>query len=332
MPAYRAGEVHPPDRRFTAQLLEDALRAAVAAVSVQVPDELGAGVVRWGDQVDVQQLTGDEEQRRRRASYLAKYSTKSTEQAGGLLHRIHRNDVEHAKVREHVRAYLRTAFELHDQVITAIRADEPAAPMRSPLPAPATSRYPNELPLRVLTAMSTDERVAVRLHDRSEHVGQIVRRTHRGLVLDTSAEIAIADVRAITAAPPQVATRDKRDRRLAACAHTFGYRGHCLTKSRRWSTTFKALRQAREQYVREQLLADGDAGQRELAELAPEQRITAFDFVGTGHLTTADAYLAAQAAARAREQRELAREALYTTHNPRRGEPCETPQDQTRPA
>ena len=34
MPAYRADEVRPPDRRFTAQLLEDALRNAAVAVSV----------------------------------------------------------------------------------------------------------------------------------------------------------------------------------------------------------------------------------------------------------------------------------------------------------
>ena len=38
-------------------------------------------------------------------------------------------------------------------------------------------------------------------------------------------------------------------------AHAFGYRRHCLTKSRRYSTTFKALRQAREAFVHAQLLA-----------------------------------------------------------------------------
>jgi hypothetical protein len=53
--------------------------------------------------------------------------------------------------------------------------------------------------------------------------------------------------------------------------------------------------------VQQQLLVRGDQAQRELAKLAPEQRITAFQFAGIGHLTTADAYLAAQAAARARE-------------------------------
>jgi hypothetical protein len=48
MPAYRADELRPPDRRFTIDLLEQALRAAVEDVFVRVPEELGAGVVRWG--------------------------------------------------------------------------------------------------------------------------------------------------------------------------------------------------------------------------------------------------------------------------------------------
>jgi hypothetical protein len=310
MPVYRGGEVRPPERRFTVQLLEDALRATAETVSVNVPEELGAGTVRWGSQLDVQQLAGDDAERRRRASYLAKYSTKSTEQAGGLLHRVHRGEVEHVHVREHVRGYLRAAFELHDRVSEAIRADEPVEWVSVRRPAPATSRDPNGLVLRVLEAMSTGERVVVRLQGGGETVGQITRRTGDGLVLDTGAEVALAGVRAITSAPPQAPKRDKRDRRLAACAHAFGYRGHCLTKSRRWSTTFKELRQAREDHMREQLRAGSDPKQRELAQLADAERITAFEFVGVGHLTTADAFLAAQAAARARENRELAREAL----------------------
>ena len=46
------------------------------------------------------------------AGYLAKYATKSTEQAGGLLHRIAADQVDVVNVREHVRSYMRTAFEL----------------------------------------------------------------------------------------------------------------------------------------------------------------------------------------------------------------------------
>jgi hypothetical protein len=180
--------------------------------------------------------------------------------------------------------------------------------------------------------MSTDERVLIRLHDGGEHVGQITRRTRDGLVLDTGEEIPVARVCAITTAPLQPPARDKRDRRHAACAHTFGYRGHCLTKSRRYSTNLGTLRQNRADHIREQLLANGTRQQRELAETAPERRVTRFEFVGVGHLTTADAHLAAQAAARAREHRQLAREALYDYHKARREDRCDTTQDPLRAA
>jgi hypothetical protein len=331
MPDYRNDEIHPPDKRFTSELLEQALRATVEEISVKVPDELGAGTVRWGKQLDIQQLPTDEPDRRRWAGYLAKYTTKSTEQAGGLLHRVDRSEVEHVHVSDHNRCYLHTAFELDDRVSDAIAADPlPAPPPLPPRPAPANYRYPNELILRVLHAMSTDECVLIRLHDRTELVGQITRRTSDGLVLDTGQQIPVAMVCAITAAPLQPPKRDPRDRRLAACAHTIGYRGHCLTKSRRFSVNFKDLRQTRVDHVREQLLENGDQKQRDLAQTAPEQRVTRFEFVGIGHLTTADAYLAAQAAARAREHRELAREALYDHHNRGREDRCEPPQVQAR--
>jgi hypothetical protein len=294
MPAYRADELRPPDRRFTSDLLEQALRGAVKDVFVKVPEELGVGVVRWGEQLDVQQLSSDDDERRRKASYLAKYTTKSTEQAGGLLHRVGRGDVDNVQVRPHPRRYLRTAHELDDQVTAAIRADEPAECMQRPAPAPTTSLDPNGLVLRVLAAMSTDERIAICLQDATAHVGRIVRRSPDGLELDDGTAIALADVRVVTTPPPPAKKRDRRDRRLAACAHAFGHRGHCLTKSRGYSIRFKDLREDRERHVHEQLLARGtDATQRELAQLAPEQRITAFEFMGVGHLTTADAYLAA---------------------------------------
>jgi hypothetical protein len=334
MPDYRADETRPPARRFTSELLEQALRATVEAVKVEIPAELGTGTIRWGQQLDVEQLPGDDDEGRRRwASYLAKYTTKSTEQAGGLLHRIDRTEVEHAQVSEHNRRYLTTAFELHDRISDAIADDPPPSPPApGPVPAPATSWHPNELILRVLHAMSTDERVLIRLHDGGQRAGHITRRTRDGLVLDTCEEIPVARVYAITTAPLQPPPRDKRDRRLAACAHTFGYRGHCLTKSRHYSTNLGTLRQDRADHVRDELLANGNQRQRDLAQTASERRVTRFEFVGVGHLTTADAHLAAQAAARAREHRQLAREALYDHHNARKEDRCNTTQDQPRAA
>jgi hypothetical protein len=122
--------------------------------------------------------------------------------------------------------------------------------MNRSAPAPATRKEPNAIVLRVLAAMSSGERVRIRLDDATQHTGQITRRTNTGLVLDTAAEIPLADVRVIAAAPPPAPKPHRRDRRLAQCAHTLGYRGHCLTKSRRYSTTFKELRQARADHAR----------------------------------------------------------------------------------
>src|SRR5204862_2263467 len=102
------------------ELLERGIRQAVEAVSAPVADELGGGRVRWGSQLDVRQLTTGE-QRGEIAGYLAKYATKSTEQAGGLLHRVDPEQVDRAPVREHVKRYMRTAFELNRDAATRAR-------------------------------------------------------------------------------------------------------------------------------------------------------------------------------------------------------------------
>jgi hypothetical protein len=236
MPAYRADEIKPPPRRFSVELLKHAIATTAHEVSAPLPAELG-GSIGWGNELEIRML--DEHERHRVAGYLAKYATKSTEQAGGLPHRVSEHDIDRLPVRAHVRDYLRAAFAL-------------------------------------------------------------------------SAEPALAD------------------RRFGACAHAFGYRGHCLTKSRRYSTTFTALRRAREQHVHEQILARSrDPAQRALA--AASERIAIFRYLGQGHLTAADAFLAASAAARAREQRLAAREALRDHLQSRQETQCESPQQSTLP-
>ena len=173
--------------------------------------------------------------------------------------------------------------------------------------------------------MSTDERVSIRLHDRTELVGQIVRRTKDGLVLDTGRR-SRSPWCARSRRPPPTAKRDRRDRRLAACAHTIGHRGHCLTEKPALLPTNLTALCARHASTTSASSSSKMATrkQHDLAQTAPEQRITRFEFVGIGHLTTADAYLAAQAAARAREHRELAREALCDHRQPTEGGPMRT--------
>jgi hypothetical protein len=310
---YRRHEIHPPPARFDGELLEQAVRQAVADVSAPIPDELGGGRVRWGAMLDIRQLAPGAE-RGEIAGYLAKYSTKSTEQAGGLQHRIDPDDVKKASVREHVRHYMRTAFELNSEVAKHRKRTRP--PAAAPAPAVETDWNPAALAIRARRAMSNDEPIRVRPHAGEPQLGRITRlietaRERNGTTLavelDTRISLHLADVASIGPAERPARRRDRRDPRLAACAHAFGYRGHCLTKSRRYSTTFKQLRAEREAWVHAQILARSrDATQRALASAV--ERTVNLDVDGIGHVTASDQYYALAEHARARERRRIGRE------------------------
>jgi hypothetical protein len=107
-----------------------------------------------------------------------------------------------------------------------------------------------------------------------------------------------------------------RPLRLRRWAHALGFRGHCFTKSRRYSTTFTTLRRARHEHQLRQ--AHGgeprDPWGRPASEGAcvEERR---WSFVGVGYRTLGDAWLAEMGAVRAREARRLAREELRTARS-----------------
>jgi hypothetical protein len=322
---YRAHEIHRPPARFDAQLLEQAIRAAVADVSAPVDDdELGDGRIRWGEMLDIHQLTTGEE-RGEIAGYLAKYSTKSTEQAGGLLHRIDPDEVDDVPVREHVRSFMRTAFDLNTAAAVKLR-QQTRPPGREPAPNVETDWHPAALAIRARRAMGDDELLRVRLHDGTAHTGRIARLSEAGLeregttltvALDGGETVHLADVAAIGPANRRARRRDRREPRLAACAHAFGYRGHCLTKSRRYSTTFKQLRADREAWVHAQILARSrDAAQRALAGAV--ERIVMLECDGVGHVTASDRHYALAEFARSRERRRIGREECGTEHRGRR--------------
>jgi hypothetical protein len=312
MPDYRSDQVRPPARRFTVEQLEQAIRTAIEEVSAPVDDEHGGGRVCWGGMLDIAPLqTGD--QRAEIAGYLAKYSTKSTEQAGGLLHRIDADDIDTAPVREHVKDYMRTAFALNAQAVR-YRKQHPPDIEPSPAPDVETDWQPAALLTRVQCAMGTDEPLRVRLHDGTVHTGRAVRLTTgperadttQVVELDDGELVHLGDVASIGAADCKQ-RRDPPPPRLAACAHAFGYRGHCLTKSQRYSTTFKQLRADREAWVHEQILARSrDATQRALA--AAVERTVKLEIDGIGHVTASDTHYALSEHARARERRRIGRE------------------------
>jgi hypothetical protein len=89
--------------------------------------------------------------------------------------------------------------------------------------------------------------------------------------------------------------------RLREWAHTLGFRGHWLTKSRRYSTTFAALRGARSTWHRPRAAGPVD----------PSEAATVKDwrYLGRGWPNAGDAWLAETAADELAESRRLAREA-----------------------
>jgi hypothetical protein len=102
--------------------------------------------------------------------------------------------------------------------------------------------------------------------------------------------------------------------RLRAWAHMLGFGGHWSTKSRRYSTTFTVLRRARVQFAKRRRARDGvplDALDRPEEDQAVIV-MASWVYVGSGYATEGERWLALSAAARAREQRQVAREELRT--------------------
>ena len=91
---------------------------------------------------------------------------------------------------------------------------------------------------------------------------------------------------------------------LRRWAHMLGFGGHFGTRSRRYSTTLRALRRARRSWRRRELV--------EAREHSEDTTLVVgeWTYAGTGWRTNADALLAASAAARARERRRVGREEL----------------------
>jgi hypothetical protein len=103
--------------------------------------------------------------------------------------------------------------------------------------------------------------------------------------------------------------------RLRKWAHMLGFGGHFSTKSRRYSTTLGALRRARVAYAIRRRRGDTlplDAWGRPEDDQAVIV-LASWAYLGSGYQSTGEAWLAASAAARAREERRIAKEELRTT-------------------
>jgi hypothetical protein len=181
MPDYRRDEIRPPEARFTSRLLEHAVNGAIEAVSGPIAEDLAAKLgrqrVRWGEERDVRPIEDAGEL----AGYLAKYSTKSTEQAGGLLHPIDADAVEAVPVSEHIRGYLLAAFKLDEsaqqtqaQRHEAEREEYRRARADGPARSDCVTRRDGAASLawRAMQAYGREETVRIRQLDGSEQTGR----------------------------------------------------------------------------------------------------------------------------------------------------------------
>ncbi len=93
---------------------------------------------------------------------------------------------------------------------------------------------------------------------------------------------------------------------LQRWSHTCGFRGHFLTKSRRWSTTFGELRAERQRWRLAQ--------RREVQEQELEEAVTTSEWTyeGSGYLTAGDVCLARSVEDQLRLGRSIEREARQT--------------------
>jgi hypothetical protein len=95
--------------------------------------------------------------------------------------------------------------------------------------------------------------------------------------------------------------------RLRRWAHMLGFGGHFLTKSRRYSVTFRLLRDARIIWRRTETGHEHPHQPEETTLI-----IGLLSYAGSGWRTTGDALLANTAAALARERQQIAREEIAT--------------------
>jgi hypothetical protein len=97
---------------------------------------------------------------------------------------------------------------------------------------------------------------------------------------------------------------------LQRWAHMLGFGGHFLTKARRYSVTFTALREARALFRQVQVWVDSapDEQRQDLLDAETVLVINGLSYDGNGWKTTGDALLANTAADQARRRRQVARE------------------------
>ena len=116
------GAVSPPPAWATADLLDEAVRAAAGAVEVKAARPDGAALtLAWGGQVDIRPImrSSDVEDddgqisEQRLSGYIAKYATKGTGKTEAADRPVRSQlDIDHLRISDHHRRMIQTAWDL----------------------------------------------------------------------------------------------------------------------------------------------------------------------------------------------------------------------------
>jgi hypothetical protein len=196
-----------------------------------------------------------------------------------------------SKVRLHTVPIDGTAYVLRwgDQVDCRTITD--TADRQGTSPAAAHPRQVAAYLAKYLTKATEDFGLPSRVHS-SKHAVHIGASPHAIRLIETAEHIA------------DVGGKDYE--RLPARYATLGYRGHPMTKSRKYSVTFGQIRKSRRIHRARPAGLDPDADIRELVDLddadLPEgfERVSEWEFAGLGYLDLATAARAVESATRAR--------------------------------
>ncbi|MDI6098197.1 plasmid replication initiator protein [Actinoplanes sp. NEAU-A12] len=286
-----AAVVPPPPGIELADLV-DALEAAAGQVTFTTPahpEHPDGWPMSWGEQVDIRSISlsgSGEVTDGMVAGYLAKYATKSTEATGHTSTRITDDNVglfAHPRG-SHVERLINACWRLGRD------------------PASSTNERGGLRAYRGLVGSAGGP--FVEPWD-CPHCGTHTR--YRACPVCVAERQASLDTK-----PASTTTPASSYTKLRRWAHMLGYGGHFLTKARRYSVTFRLLRDTRITFRRTEDPPHTDLGTVRAADHLDETTLIVgtLTFAGVGWHNNGDALLANTAAAMARARHETGREEL----------------------
>ncbi len=265
------GPTDPPPDWATTDLLTEGVRTAARAVSVTAPEVDGQRrVLCWGEQLDVRpiraanasQLENErgEITEDRLSAYVAKYATKGTSTAEAVDKPIRsQGHLDLLAINPHHRRIIQTAWDL-------------GAPVACPDCHPNHPHTGDGCPCHSRTGSCP-----------TCHGGGQVSRTTREHYLRPDTAPVVDPLDAL---------------KLRRWAHMLGFRGHFLSKSKHYSTTFTQIRADRRDYRHHQALDELGVTDEQITV------INHWDMVSVGHDSPEETELAEAIAHRIRLDRQ----------------------------